>query len=81
MEQAKPHLPDVIYCHSAYEAAAGVDAVVIATEWEQFRALDLARLRTAMTRPVIVDLRNIYRADEMKQASFRYASVGRAELK
>ena len=45
------------------------------------RSLDLARLRTAMTRPVIVDLRNIYRADEMKQASFRYASVGRAELK
>ena len=49
MEQAKPHLPDVIYCHSAYEAAAGVDAVVIATEWEQFRALDLARLRSAMS--------------------------------
>ncbi len=51
--------------------------MVIATEWEQFRALDLERLRTAMAQPVIVDLRNVYRADEMKQASFRYASVGR----
>jgi UDPglucose 6-dehydrogenase len=80
MEQAKPHLPDVIYCHSAYEAAAGVDAVVIATEWEQFRALDLARLKNAMTRPLIVDLRNIYAAEEMKQASFHYLSVGRAEV-
>ena len=81
MEQAKPHLPDVIYCHSAYEAAAGADAVVIATEWEQFRALDLARLRSAMTRPVIVDLRNIYRAEEMQRARFRYLGVGRAEVK
>ena len=78
---AKPHLPDAIYCHSAYEAAAGVDAVVIATEWEQFRALDLARLKSAMTRPVIVDLRNVYRSDEMRRASFRYLGVGRAEVK
>jgi UDPglucose 6-dehydrogenase len=51
---------------------------VIATEWEQFRALDLARLRKAMARPVIVDLRNVYRADEMMRASFRYLGVGRA---
>jgi UDPglucose 6-dehydrogenase len=52
-----------------------------ATEWEQFRALDLARLRSAMTRPVIVDLRNIYRAEEMQRARFRYLGVGRAEVK
>jgi UDPglucose 6-dehydrogenase len=77
MEQAKPQLPDVIYCGSAYEAAQGAEAVVIATEWEQFRALDLERLRCVMARPVIVDLRNIYRADEMKRASFRYLTVGR----
>jgi len=50
---------------------------VIATEWEQFRALDLERLRCVMARPVIVDLRNIYRADEMKRANFRYLTVGR----
>jgi UDPglucose 6-dehydrogenase len=77
MEQAKPLLPDVIYCGSAYEAAEGAEAVVIATEWEQFRALDLERLRCVMVRPVIVDLRNIYRADEMKRANFRYLTVGR----
>jgi UDPglucose 6-dehydrogenase len=77
MEQAKPLLPDVIYCGSAYEAAEGADAIVIATEWEQFRALDLERLRCVMVRPVIVDLRNIYRADEMKRANFRYLTIGR----
>ncbi len=78
MEQAKPLLPDVTYCNSAYSAAEGADAVVIATEWEQFRALDLQRLKGLMTRPVIVDLRNIYRPDELKRAGFRYAAIGRA---
>ena len=78
VEQAKPLLPDVHYCQSAYSAAQGADAVVIATEWEQFRALDLSRLRAVMSQPVIVDLRNIYRSDEMKRAAFRYVPVGRA---
>src|SRR6202035_182142 len=78
MEQAKPLLPAVTYCTSAYSAAEGADAVVIATEWEQFRALDLDRLKTVMAQPVIVDLRNIYRADEMKRAKFKYVAVGRA---
>jgi UDPglucose 6-dehydrogenase len=77
MEQAKPHLPDVHYCHSAYSAAEGADAVVIATEWEQFRALDLNRLRAVMTQALIVDLRNIYRTDEMRRAAFRYIPIGR----
>ncbi|MGO9400948.1 MAG: UDP binding domain-containing protein, partial [Xanthobacteraceae bacterium] len=77
MEAAKAQLPDVIYCGSAYEAAERAEAVVIATEWEQFRALDLDRLRSVMARPVIVDLRNIYRAEEMKRANFRYFAVGR----
>jgi UDPglucose 6-dehydrogenase len=78
MEQAKPLLPAVHYCDSAYSAAEGADVVVIATEWEQFRALDLARLKRLMTQPVIVDLRNIYRASDMKRAGFRYAAIGRA---
>jgi len=78
MEQAKPLLPDVHYCRSAYSAAEGADAVVIATEWEQFRALDLARLKGIMIQPVIVDLRNIYRADEIRRAAFHYVSIGRA---
>jgi UDPglucose 6-dehydrogenase len=80
MEQAKPLLPDVHYCQSAYSAAEGADAVVIATEWEQFRALDLTRLKAVMMQPVIVDLRNIYRADEMRRAAFRYVPIGRAEV-
>ena len=67
----------MIYCGTAYEAAEGAEAMVIATEWEQFRALALERLRCVMVRPVIVDLRNIYRADEMKRANFRYLTVGR----
>jgi UDPglucose 6-dehydrogenase len=78
MEQAKPLLPDVDYCHSTYGAAEGAEALVIATEWEQFRALDLTRLKSIMARPVIVDLRNIYRDDEMRRAAFRYVPVGRA---
>jgi UDPglucose 6-dehydrogenase len=78
MELAKPLLPDVQYCQSPYSAAEDADAVVIATEWEQFRALDLSRLKAVMAQPVIVDLRNIYRADEMRRAAFRYIPIGRA---
>jgi UDPglucose 6-dehydrogenase len=78
MEQAKPQLSGVLFCSGAYVAAEGAHAIVIATEWEQFRALDLDRLKTVMAQPVIVDLRNIYRADEMKRAKFKYVAVGRA---
>jgi UDPglucose 6-dehydrogenase len=78
MEQAKPQLPGVQYCNGAYAAAEGAHAIVIATEWEQFRALDLDRLKAVMAQPVIVDLRNIYRTDEMKRAKFKYVAVGRA---
>jgi UDPglucose 6-dehydrogenase len=77
MEQAKPHLPDVHYCQNAYSAADGAEALVIATEWEQFRALDLSRLKRVMARPLIVDLRNIYRDEEMRRAAFRYVPIGR----
>jgi UDPglucose 6-dehydrogenase len=80
MEQAKLQLPDVTYCESAYAAAEGADALVIATEWEQFRALDLKRLKRIMLGSTIVDLRNIYRADEMKRAKFRYIGVGSADM-
>jgi len=79
MEQAKPLLPEVSYCDSVYDAAEGADAIVIATEWEQFRALDLERLRHAMAQPLIVDLRNVYRADEMRRANFRYVAIGRPD--
>jgi UDPglucose 6-dehydrogenase len=77
MEQMKLRLPSLVYCNSAYAAAEGADALVIATEWEQFRALDLDRLKAIMARPVVVDLRNIYRVEEMRRAGFRYVAVGR----
>src|SRR6266513_2641990 len=63
MEQAKPLLPDIAYADSAYACAQGADALVIVTEWEQFRALDLGRLKDIMARPVVVDLRNVYRRE------------------
>jgi UDPglucose 6-dehydrogenase len=77
MDQAKLELPDVTYCDSPYSCAAKADALVIVTEWEQFRALDLTRLKKEMAQPVIVDLRNIYRPDEMAEHGFTYESVGR----
>ena len=77
MEQARIELPDIIYCDGPYACAAKADALVIVTEWEQFRALDLTRLKKEMAQPVIVDLRNIYRPDEMAEYGFTYESVGR----
>ncbi|VIO71715.1 UDP-glucose dehydrogenase family protein [Bradyrhizobium ivorense] len=77
MEQARSELSDVTYCDGPYECAKDADALVIVTEWEQFRALDLARLKRDMACPVIVDLRNIYRPDEVTGHGFQYESVGR----
>ena len=77
MNSAKAVLTDVVYCESAYECANTADALVIATEWEQFRALDLDRLHAAMVRPIVVDLRNIYRAEEMHLHGFAYVCIGR----
>jgi UDPglucose 6-dehydrogenase len=78
MVQAKALLSDVVCAENAYDCADGADALVIATEWEQFRALDLKRLHELMNFPVIVDLRNIYQPDEVKRHGFAYASVGRS---
>jgi UDPglucose 6-dehydrogenase len=80
MEQAKLVIKDVIYCNGPYHCAEGADALVIVTEWEQFRALDLHRLKAAMKQAVIVDLRNIYRPEEMAKHDFVYHSIGRPSL-
>jgi UDPglucose 6-dehydrogenase len=77
MEQARHELPDIEYCDDPYACAAGADALVIVTEWVQFRALDLSRLKSEMAKPVIVDLRNIYRPEDMATLGFTYESVGR----
>jgi UDPglucose 6-dehydrogenase len=78
MEQARKVIENVTYCENAYECAKGADVLVIVTEWEQFRALDLRRLKTMMARPIIVDLRNAYNAAYVKQAGFAYHGVGTA---
>jgi len=80
MEQARGELPAIRYCEDAYSAASGADGLVIVTEWEQFRALDLKRLKNDMARPVIVDLRNIYRPEDMAKHGFTYESIGRPNL-
>jgi UDPglucose 6-dehydrogenase len=77
MEQAKVLLPEITFAENAYDCAAGADALVIATEWEQFRALDLDRLQAVMASPVIVDLRNVYMPDEVRRRGFAYTCVGR----
>ena len=78
MEQAKKELPEIEYCDDPYECVKGADAMVIVTEWVQFRALDLERIKGAMAQPVVVDLRNIYRPEDMAAHGFTYESVGRA---
>ncbi|MFQ6016600.1 MAG: UDP-glucose dehydrogenase family protein [Kiloniellaceae bacterium] len=75
--EAKRLLDGVIWCDSAYETLADADAMVIITEWNAFRALDLERAKQLMRAPVMVDLRNIYNPDEMAAAGFRYICVGR----
>ncbi len=79
MEAARPMLEDVTYVRSAYEAAEGAAAVVIVTEWDAFRALDLPRLKASMAEPLLVDLRNIYRAENVLAEGFRYVSIGRPQ--
>ena len=77
MELAKPLMPDVVMCTDPYEAIENADAVAIVTEWDAFRALDLDRVKQLANAPVLVDLRNIYRAEDMASRGFTYSSVGR----
>jgi UDPglucose 6-dehydrogenase len=78
MELARIEMPDIEYCEDPYRCADGADALVIVTEWEQFRALDLDRLKREMACPVVVDLRNIYNPEDLTNRGFLYQSVGRA---
>ena len=78
MEAAAPLLPGVVMCANPYAAIEGADVVVIVTEWDAFRALDLRRVKELAKAPVMVDLRNIYNPGDMRAAGFTYVSVGRA---
>ena len=77
MHEAGKMLKDVVFREGSYDVAEAADAVVILTEWDQFRALDLDRLKLLMKQPVMVDLRNVYRPEEMRARGFRYSSIGR----
>ncbi|HXU47228.1 MAG TPA: UDP-glucose/GDP-mannose dehydrogenase family protein [Thermoanaerobaculia bacterium] len=79
MDASRPLLPQATFCDNAYEAAAGADAVLILTEWNQFRKLELDRLRSLVRQPLIVDLRNLYEPEKMADAGFHYISIGRPE--
>jgi UDPglucose 6-dehydrogenase len=77
IEQARPLLPGVDFAQGPYQVLEGADALVIITEWNAFRALDLVRVKSAMRTPVVIDLRNIYRPAEMRALGFAYHGVGR----
>jgi UDPglucose 6-dehydrogenase len=79
MEEAKKMLDGVVWCDDAYDAMKGAHVLAIVTEWNEFRALDLDKARSLLRAPILVDLRNIYRPDDVAAAGFHYASIGRAD--
>ncbi len=77
MKNAKKILPNIKYCKSPYEAAKNSDAIIIITEWDEFKHLNLAKLRKSMTRPLIIDGRNIFDREKMEEEGFIYKGIGR----
>jgi UDPglucose 6-dehydrogenase len=77
MKASSELLPELVTCEDAYEAARDADALVLATEWNQFRMLDIRKLKSLLNRPLIIDLRNIYEPKQMREAGFEYVCVGR----
>ena len=77
MEAAKSVMPGVTFKSDPYAVAEGADAIALVTEWDAFRALDLARIAETMASPVLVDLRNVYKAEEARRHGLRYSSIGR----
>jgi UDPglucose 6-dehydrogenase len=79
MEQAKLLMPDVTFCRNPYEAAKDAAAIALVTEWDQFRALDFKRLKKAVATPLLVDLRNVYRPEEVSRHGFTIVGIGRKQ--
>ncbi len=77
MEEASKLIPNLVTCNDAYEACRGADALVLITEWNQFRMLDLTRIKSLLKRPLVIDLRNVYEPAPMRKAGFEYICVGR----
>jgi len=80
MDEAKKALDGPVWCRDAYDAMDGADAVAIVTEWNEFRALNLERVKSLLKKPVMIDLRNVYRPQQMREAGFDYVSIGRASV-
>ncbi len=77
MAQARPIMPDVTFCDDPYDCATGAEALAMVTEWDEFRALDLTRIKSLMAAPNLIDLRNIYRPADARKHGFSYSSIGR----
>ena len=77
MDEARKWLPEIGYAEDEYDAIRGADVLVIITEWNQFRALDMERVKGLLKTPKIADLRNIYEPDDMRELGFEYVGVGR----
>jgi UDPglucose 6-dehydrogenase len=80
MKEAGKLMDKIVFCKDTYETMEGADAVVILTEWNEFRAMDLPRVKKLLRTPVVIDLRNIYKPEDMSSAGFYYSSVGRAAV-
>ena len=82
MERAKEVLParSMLFVNSAYEAAEGADALLVLTEWDEFKNLDCARIRRSLRYPIIVDGRNLLSPEEMRKLDFTYLSIGRPDV-
>ncbi len=81
MKRARETLSDVTYCEDAYELAKDSDALVIVTDWNEFKHLDMARIKTSMAQPILMDGRNIYEPEKMEELGFMYRGIGRAHKK
>ena len=77
MAEARKLLPDLVYCQDAYQTMEGADALILLTEWNEFRGLDLDRVKGLLASPLVIDLRNIYQPQEMAAAALSYLSIGR----
>src|SRR5262249_23699724 len=80
MVHARSILDGVDYAHDPYACAEGAEALVVMTEWDEFRGLDLSRIKSLLQRPIVVDLRNIFRSEVMTEHGFTYVSVGRPKM-
>jgi UDPglucose 6-dehydrogenase len=79
MEEAGKMMSGITFCSDAYDAMEGADAAVILTEWNEFRALDPARMASTLKKKILLDFRNIYKPSDMKAAGLIYSSIGRPE--